>query len=733
MLPLVTALAATSQPAVEWVEPPTKSGVPAVGRLVRTAAPDGSSQLHPTVRFVLKDSKGRSWPVVPFAYQEFRRSLQSNGDENLEPVGKPQWRVRFTPLEPGAYSLVREGSAEAAARFKVSKGESGGFLRPNPKNPRWLQHRSGEPFLAIGWNLCWHGSRGTCDYDDWLPRLAQAGVNFIRLWSCPWAFSVECNPGTLGRYDQRGLWTLERVLNQANRLGIHVMLCLDYHGVLNIEKDFWGSNDFWSKSPYNRANGGPCAEPRDFFTSSAAKEAYRNRLRYLVARFAALPNLAVWEFWNEIDNNLRWLDATAVVRWHDEMGSFLRKIDPYGRIVSTSTAWSPWPELWQVPSIGLQQVHSYGQTSPGPAFSRMARSRFEQHRRPFLVGEYGVDFRGPTEEKDPNRRGLRQAVWSTALSGCAGTAMPWWWETLHARNAYSLWSALNTFLQGSGVAGTDWKPLELKFEEATGELGPPANGAPPIRIRLYPADQWSVDAGETVALSGPASASAASRSFCRFLHGTSKADVRHPIRLLAHLAEGAEIAVHVDSVSNGAVLAIKANGQQLLRRELPNKDNAWLVNKEYDETIKVPLPAGRAVLLELENPGEDWVNIEWIEVSGVHPADVGSAGPPVFSTGIGTRSKALVWILDRRMDWPSGATERTASACSGAKVTILGLEDGEYTARWFDTRKGAFFATTSPRSRQGTMQLDVPEFREDVAVRIERRGRIPSSGGRTIR
>ncbi len=733
MVALLTALAASAQPAIEWVEPPSKAGVPFVGRLVRTAPPDGSSQVHPTVRFTVKDPKGRSWPVLPFVYQEFRRSADNDDKEVLEPVGEPQWRLRFTPLEPGSYSFAVEGSTQPVAVARVAKGASGGFLQPNPRNPRWLQDGSGKPFLAVGWNLCWHGARGTRDYDDWLPRLAEAGVNFVRIWSCPWAFSVECNPGTLGKYDQRGLWALERVLAQANRLGIHVMLCLDYHGVLNIEKDYWGSNDFWTQNPYNRANGGPCAEPKEFFSSPEAKSAYRDRLRYLVARFSAFPNLAVWEFWNEIDNNLRWLDAAAVVAWHAEMGSFLRSIDPYGHIVSTSTSWSPWPDLWRVPAIGLQQVHSYGQSSPGTAFARLSRDRFELHRKPLLIGEYGVDFRGPSEEKDPHRRGLRQAVWGTALSGCAGTAKPWWWETLHARNAYGLWSSLKTFLTNSGVASAEWNPLTIEHAGESPKLGPASPSARPISIRFFPADQWSVDRGETVALGGASSAAIASRSFSRFLHGTSKAEVRHPIRLQAHLAEGAQIAIHVDSVSNGAVLVVKAHGSQVLRRELPNKDGAWLVNKEYDETFRAPLPAGDSVLIELENPGDDWVNIEWIELSGVRPAEAGPEGPPIFATGVGAADRALVWILDQRYDWPSGATEPSPSPCVGAKVTLRNLKDGGYEARWFDTKRGAFFASTKAESKGGRMELAVPEFREDVAVRIERRSRSSNTGGRTNR
>ncbi|MCX7799439.1 MAG: hypothetical protein N2109_03750 [Fimbriimonadales bacterium] len=714
-----------AQPRLEWVEPPRRTYVPAVARLQGVPAPDGSHQLHPTLRVAVLPPRGRTWSLVPYLHQPFERSLGANGKEVLQPSGSPEWRVRFTPLVPGTHALRLEGSGAELRSSPVVRGTPAGFLQPNARNPRWLVDRGGKPFFAVGWNLCWHGSRGTYDYDDWLPKLAANGVNFVRLWSCPWAFNVEATPGTLGRYDQRGLWALERVLEQCRQLGIHAMLCIDYHGVLNIEKDYWGSNDFWTQNPYNASLGGPCREPKDFFASAEAKRLSRERLRYLVARFAAFPNLAVWEFWNEIDNNLRWLDAGEVVRWHGEMGEFLRREDPYGRLISTSTSWSPWPDLWSVPAIGLQQVHSYGQSSPAAAFTRMARDRFELHRKPFWIGEYGVDFRGPSEEKDPHRRGLRQAVWSTALSGAAGTAMPWWWETLHARNAHGLWKALAAFLEGTGLAGPEWNPLRLKYGQDPAELGPPNRSERPGALRFHPADQWSVDRTETVALSGPASLSKASRAFSRFLHGTSKEEVRRPIRLKAHLGSGAKLRIHVDSVSNGAALQVKANGNLLRRIDLPNRDGAWLVNKEYDETFEFPLPEGENVLIEIENPGEDWVNLEWIEVAQVLPADSGANGPAVFATGVGARDRGLLWILDQRADWPSLAADPVPPVCRGARVGVLGLPSGRYRLRWFDPSRGRFGEQTEAESRGGRLRVDVPAFRGDVAVRIE-----PMASGR---
>ena len=40
----------------------------------------------------------------------------------------------------------------------------------------------------------------------------------------------------------------------------------------------------------------------EFFASSEARTWYKNRLRYIVARWGYSPSIAMWEFFNEVDN-----------------------------------------------------------------------------------------------------------------------------------------------------------------------------------------------------------------------------------------------------------------------------------------------------------------------------------------------------------------------------------------------------------------------------------------------
>jgi hypothetical protein len=58
---------------------------------------------------------------------------------------------------------------------------------------------------------------------------------------------------------------------------------------------------------------------------------------------------------------------------------------------------------------------------------------------------------------------------------------------------------------------------------------------------------------------------------------------------------------------------------------------------------------------------------------------------------------------------------------SGAEFRIGGLEDGDYTIRWYNTWEGEFMKTGSGTSRNGELILKVPHFKQalpDVACKI---------------
>jgi hypothetical protein len=507
---------------------------------------------------------GKSTRVPGFFLREFEQKLDG-GRERLTSRGEGNWRVRWLPVEPGRHMIEATSTIKGKrvghgiASIDVLGSERHGVARIEPVGRRYFCMDDGTPLFLNGLCACWHGARGTADYDDWLAAYEKAGINYIRIWMWPEAFGIEWDRGDKLRYRLDSAWRLDRVLADAERKGIFVMLCLDYHGIFETKPDYWGGNNYWPRHPYNATNGGPCAVQNDFFTNEEAKTLYAKRLRYIVARWSAFPNLLAWEFFNEIDNEYAYIKHADVVTWHRDLARRLRQMDPCRHLISSSfTGGSERGDLYALPEIDFAQYHSYNANHPARMMAEKTARFFELYHKPFFVSEYGTDWRGWKPDTDPHFRALHQAIWSGAFTGAAGTGMTWWWENIHTAQLYPHWSALSGFLKGTGI--------------------------------------------------------------------------------------------------------------------------------------------GRAEM---------------------HPARVESAGG-VEVFGVSARNEALIWVLDVNLDWPDGAQGETAALKSGAAVTLKELEDGPWSVEWWDTLAGRCVDKTKGAAVRGSLRLEVPDFRADIAARARR-------------
>lgn len=426
---------------------------------------------------------GEAVTLPAFWFQGYTRELQAPKQpdpgtertrqaEKLHPTGKPGWRVRFTPLEPGSHRyrvvVTEEGTRTETAEgtFMVGRKpkDAHGFVRVEPEDKRYFMLDDGSPLPLLGECACWHGRRGTFDYDDWFGAFAKVGMNYSRLWMWPQAFGIEVLGDERLNYNQERAWRLDCVLELAARKGIYIMLCLDYHGIFQVEPDYWGGNNWWPQHPYNTSQGGPCRAQNEFFTNDEAKKLYRKRLRYLIGRYAAQPSLMSWQFFNEIDNVYTHLERSDVIAWHDETARWLRANDPYDHLITTSFSLATRSTgMWELDSLDYAQEHCYldGREKPARIMADAARRYRKRYGKPVYIGEFGVSWRGFKPETDPHRRGLQQALWGGILGGTAGTAMPWWWESIHQENLYPLWGSLARFLEGTGFGAAGWRPARV--------------------------------------------------------------------------------------------------------------------------------------------------------------------------------------------------------------------------------------------------------------------------------
>ena len=386
-------------------------------------------------------------------------------------AGQSGWKARFTPTQEGEWRaqpvmrvpLASEGDA---ATFRVLPAGPGahGFLRVDSRNPRYLAFDDGTPFFAIGLNLAWWRDDPIEDYRRWFDALRAHGANAARIWMAPQSFSLEWRDTPLGDYTARmeRAYYLDRVFEMAEARGIYIQLVLlDYSQFsLNVYP-------LWHENPYNAANGGPCARPRDFATDPAARALFRQRLRYIAARWGYATHLLAWEWWNEV--NFTELVETALLKpWIEEMTAVLRAHDPYRHLATISYSVPGDPRIWNMPEIDVVQRHEYiGEDArwfkPVAGGRALFRHLDDIAIKPLILGEFAATF---TYEQ-PNalaREGIQfhNGLWAAAFNGFASTAMYWWWDTLvEPANLWVHYRGLSRFLQGEDLARFDAMPVAV--------------------------------------------------------------------------------------------------------------------------------------------------------------------------------------------------------------------------------------------------------------------------------
>ncbi len=678
---------------------------------------------------------GRSMIVPAFWYQGYQRRLV-NGAEQLQPQGTGEWRLRFTPPQAGDYQLrltvVTNGQPAGApytSAFTVPpatgstlpSGTSApeGYVRL-ATNRLYFATDQGNPLPLIGACVCWYGSRGTYDYDDWFASMGQAGENYARLWMAPWAFGLEADPGTGTHYRQDHAWQLDYVLQLAEQRGIYLMFCLDYHGMFETKPDYWGGNNYWPKNPYNVANGGPCVNQDAFFTNPAAQAMYQKRLRYLIGRYGYSPHLLVWQFFNELDNVYAYLNATHVATWHAVMGDWLRAHDPYQHLITTSmTGGSDRPEIWRLPEMDFATYHSYNLPQPTAGLAGLIQSFLARYQKPVLIDEYGVDWHGWARTNDPYLRGFRQGLWAGALGGAVGTSMSWWWQEIQSENVYPYYRALATFTQPTGWGQGRWSPAGFQT------TGPPpasvgdavANGRP-FSATLELSTQWGASLPGQLALATPLSATLAPSALNAFVQGATHPDLRLPFRIAAWLGTNAQLVLHLNSVSDGAIMGVLVDGQSMFSQSVPNRDGLHDVNNEYNQDFTVALPAGKH-LIEIKNLGADWFYLDWVRLTGVLPAQYpGGWQPSPVAAGVTGERETLVYVVNPAISFPANATNPAVDPWRGGALLLTNVPAGRYQALWYDPRTGQPLGQTIATNAGAVLVVPLPDFSEDLAGRL---------------
>ncbi len=686
---------------------------------------------------IFRAPNGRQIRVNGFLDQPFRRSLV-HGREVISPSGNPVWRVRFSADEVGAWTYVvhaRDRSGErqwGPGRFRVTPSSDLGFVQVSRRNPRAFAFSNGTPFFAVGEDMCWGGERGSYDYDTWLPKLAKAGGNWIRIWMCSWNCALEWTKEPhgdwrsgdyhgLGVYSLSNAWKLDHILDTAAANHIWVMLCFGTYGELASGGYF--NEGQWKANPYNAANGGPCAGPDDFWTNPRARALYRRRLRYIAARYGWRTNIHSWELWNEIP-----ADTPAKVAWHAEMAQFLKgtgafkgqPADAFHHLLTTSYGSDA---VWRMPEYDFTQTHSYG-VGTTPDFAPVVHAdavSFARFPKPHLMSEFGIDWRKSDRDYDPKGMGinLHNAIWAAAASGDAGTAMIWYWDNyVDPLNLYGQYTPISRFAHRIPWTTGVWKALS--FDPPRTEHGP----FHATDLVLPTVAEWGKPRTSTFTLTPATTASQV--QLPGYLFGPAKPDLRADITLRVERERPGELIVHVDTVSDRARLRILVDGRVALDHVLsaapaePHEYQTTDFRKEwniyqahFNRDYSVAIPAGTHTIT-LQNTDGDWMSISSVTLTAFHS----SRFPDVNLWGLTTGSFAFCWVQNAAHNWINVANQRPIPILTGVSTRIHGLRPGRYLVEWWDTASGRITHREYARAGASGLPILVPDLKADMAALI---------------
>lgn len=421
--PLLAAVLAQTQPPATWYGPGTVSF-----NLQFAGNPYDPDVNDVHVRFV--NEKGFS--VDRLAY--FDNGL---------------WKAVLVSPQPGKYraTLLHNGKTSpdepVPTPLLLNTPLPHGFIHADKDHTNRFAYDDGTPFYPLGFDLGWQDD-GVAAMADELKKMGQDGLTWTRIWADDWdgknPWWPQNDPYSIpGQLWPPALDKWEDLSNDCQADGVNFQMVLFHHGGFSTKTD-----PEWQNNPWNAAKGGFLKNAADFFTDPEAMRRAKMWLRYAVARYGGNPNLLAWELFNEV----QWTDAAAqgnwavVDSWHKQMADYIRSIDPYKHLITTSSRIEE-ASLWD--DADFYQPHEYADDLASTLLSLKL-----PNDKPLFIGEFGPG--GSAGLGVGEKSFIRNVIWESILRNDAGTAMYWYWDRVDKQNYYPEFAAWAQVLSASALA-----------------------------------------------------------------------------------------------------------------------------------------------------------------------------------------------------------------------------------------------------------------------------------------
>jgi sporulation protein YlmC with PRC-barrel domain len=662
-----------------------------------------------------------------FYLQEYAVTNITNGSLQAGATG---WKARFTPNEVGnwAYSLTFQDasgvSAASNGTFSCVASTNKGFVR-RQTGKNYFKFDNNTQFIPNGQNVCWYGGNKLGDYKNWLDKMSANKSNYFRLWFCYWGIELEWTNyfgtvyGGLKNYKQDHAFEVDWLVDYAAQNGMYIDLCLQNHG----QFDWSGTYSQWGGNPYNNALGGMCSSPMDYWVNSAAKATYKNKLRYILARWGYSPNIACWELFNEMNLTQDFsvlANKTNAANWAIEMAQYLKDNDPNIHLVSNSYHNTlEGAMVWNNANFDWVQTHIYNTTANiDDDVTKVAEEMIGNYNKPYQAGEFGIYVDDPsniTASNDPQAAHFHNTMWATLFSGSAGPGSTWWWDNFTdplSIYTYPVFKQVANFVDNhvNTVAKnySTYKPTFFGVAGTYGDVSHSAgfNGFATGSAVKAPQSNFTLLANGTL--------SPAASNLNTFLFNSYHPAGRNPPTFNVNYPTAGTFKVTVvgRGTAGTTALIIVLDGTTVLTQNTPS-NGIYSIN----------VPAGNHTI-KVDNAGQEWINVSEFKFTNYIAASAN-----IYGNALKDNNHVVGWFRNTNYTWLylKNNGGMPPPSVSGASVQFDNLSANKnFNLRLFNPVNNTEIINTSAISNGlGVVNFNLPTFNWDLSFRLEDANVVP--------
>jgi len=670
---------------------------------------------------------------TPFAREIFAEVTPPAGPTIRLPAfvsSRGRWSVRARADQPGEYRLTRvielvdgrEHTLTVSTRSPTAHTITQPVTRPavtrDPADPTRFAFADGTPYTPIGANLAWTAGERVTWHVDAFRQFAAHDLNWTRIWMCHWgAMNLDWLPEDRGPSPKPGLldpriaenW--DRVLTAAEEHGVYVQLVLQHHGQYTT-----GANANWALNPWNAARrGGFLRTPGEFFTSPRAIALTKQKYRYIVARWAHSPAIMAWELFNEVHWTHAYRDdgnEAAVAAWHAQMAAYIRSIDPYDHLVTTSLEDLRSP-IYAAMDYYQPHLYAINMLTGARAFERP----FAELDRPVFFGEIGDDKMPVSDAEKAGGSQLIPQIWASLMGPGPIPAQSWLGEVFLRTGRLGELGAVARFL----------RETQLATRPGLTPFSPAVESDDTMPLRIIPGYDWATHRPAKIALPLDHNDSLATNHVPGILVGSPRSVAQGylpEIALELDVPRDTTATISfADGGARGASVAIAVDGTGVATHAWPRLRAAPATGPQPPGTprrpasLSLPLSRGARTLTITNTGGEDWIQLDRI--------DLDLRTPVIAAAGKRDADFIALWAWNKR-----GVHALAPSAPATATLLVDEVPAGTWSISWWDADRGVPAAPTTTEHPGGTLRLHTPPIARHAAVVLTRSGTPDGYPGR---